>query len=183
MIILVGASASGKTEIKKQLVKNYHYEQCITTTTRPKRAHEIDGVDYHFLSEEDFINLKTNDMFLETTLYQSYLYGTQKKDLKVNAIIVLDPFGANKLFQMKSLKPFIVYIDAAKALRKQRMLERGDEPLIVEKRLIFDQKTFQKDNFNHFHLYIKNENKPMTSITKYIDEQYQDYLKEIEDHI
>ena len=54
MIVLVGASASGKTELAKQLYQTYGYKKCITTTTREPRKNEVDGIDYHFLSQETF---------------------------------------------------------------------------------------------------------------------------------
>ena len=46
MIILVGPSASGKTEIAKILIKEYGYQKFVTTTTRNIRINEKDNVDY-----------------------------------------------------------------------------------------------------------------------------------------
>ena len=54
MIILVGASASGKTEIANILIKKYGYEKMVTATTRPMRVNEVNKVDYFFLTEEEF---------------------------------------------------------------------------------------------------------------------------------
>ena len=56
MIILVGASASGKTEIAKILYKK-GYKKCVTTTTRQIRPSEVNGIDYHFITKEDFNKL------------------------------------------------------------------------------------------------------------------------------
>ena len=50
MIILIGASASGKTEIKILERKD---KKCITTTTRPKRVNEIAGADYYFVTKKN----------------------------------------------------------------------------------------------------------------------------------
>ena len=60
MLIFVGASASGKTELAYYLKKNYHYHKCSTTTTRPKRHHETQDVDYHFVEDHTFNTLKIN---------------------------------------------------------------------------------------------------------------------------
>ena len=54
MIILVGASASGKTEIAKLIIKKYGFKKMVTTTTRPMRAGEVADIDYHFISKEEF---------------------------------------------------------------------------------------------------------------------------------
>ena len=54
MIILVGPSASGKTEIAKILIKEYGYQKFVTTTTRNIRINEKDNADYHFINKEQF---------------------------------------------------------------------------------------------------------------------------------
>ena len=64
MIILIGPSASGKTEVVKYLVNNYGYTKLVTNTTREKGIGEIDGKDYNFITREDFLSkLKNNEFF------------------------------------------------------------------------------------------------------------------------
>ena len=57
MIILVGASASGKTEVAKELKKKYDIQKVVTHTTRTRRAQEIEDVDYHFVDTALFLKL------------------------------------------------------------------------------------------------------------------------------
>ena len=52
-ICLVGKSCSGKDTIARELVK-LGYERILTYTTRPQRPSELDGVDYHFITENEF---------------------------------------------------------------------------------------------------------------------------------
>ena len=54
MLILIGPSASGKTEVAKYLKKMYHIDKIITYTTRNPRENELKDVDYHFISLEEF---------------------------------------------------------------------------------------------------------------------------------
>ena len=54
MIVLSGASASGKTEVAKMLAKKYGITKVVTTTTREKRNGEIHGKDYFFVSKNEF---------------------------------------------------------------------------------------------------------------------------------
>ena len=54
MILLAGPSASGKTEIAKILMKDFGIRKVVTHTTRPPRIGEKDGVDYHFVTREEF---------------------------------------------------------------------------------------------------------------------------------
>ena len=57
MVILVGASASGKTEVARYLQAVYGMRKATTTTSRPPRKGERDGIDYFFVSKEDFERL------------------------------------------------------------------------------------------------------------------------------
>ncbi|MDD4005965.1 MAG: guanylate kinase, partial [Bacilli bacterium] len=69
MIILVGASASGKTEIAKILTRKYGIVKAITHTTRDMREGEKNGVDYFFVSKDEFAALAKQNAFVETTFY------------------------------------------------------------------------------------------------------------------
>ena len=54
MIFIAGKTCSGKTRIVSELCKKFGYKKIVTYTTRPIRDKEVDGVDYHFISEEEF---------------------------------------------------------------------------------------------------------------------------------
>ena len=54
MLVLVGPSASGKSAIVKCLESKYGIKKFITCTTRPMRVGEINGVDYFFMTKEEF---------------------------------------------------------------------------------------------------------------------------------
>jgi len=105
MIIIVGASASGKTQLAKILYQNFVYKKCITTTTRKPRINEVDGKDYYFVSKEVFKDLLAEDAFVEHSIYNDQMYGLQRKDVRENGIVILDPTGANNL--AKTLKKCI----------------------------------------------------------------------------
>ena len=100
MIILVGASASGKTEIANILIKKYGYEKMVTATTRPMRVNEVNKVDYFLLTEEEFKVKEENKEFLETIEYNGYHYGSIKKEVKPNRVIILEPNGVNTFYKI-----------------------------------------------------------------------------------
>ena len=92
MIVLVGESASGKSSIEKYFVDNYGYKKITSYTTRQPRNGEVDGKDYHFITEEQFKKLKKQGFFahreavlevLEKVMYVLLLYlmSTQLKRL------------------------------------------------------------------------------------------------------
>lgn len=176
MIVLIGASASGKTELAKLLCKYYNYQKCITTTTRPIRNNEVDGVDYHFISKEDFLKKNTRNEFIGVTNYNNNFYGIQKKDLLLNGILIVDPSGANYLIDEKVENIFIVFIETSEKLRKLRMINRGDNQEIIEKRLAQDNIIFQSQNIKRIDLLIKNEDDSLDALTNLIHQSYLKYL-------
>ena len=64
MIILTGPSASGKTATCLYLQDHYGIKKVITHTTRPMRHGEVNDVDYHFVSKEEFQRMIDNDEFV-----------------------------------------------------------------------------------------------------------------------
>ncbi len=177
MIVCVGASASGKTELAKELYKTYGYKKCVTTTTREKRKNEVDGIDYHFLSKSDFLALVDKDAFFEVTIYNHLLYGIQKKDVFNHGMIIVDPSGANKLIDQLKSDVFVVFVSASEATRRQRMINRGDEEEVIEKRIIQDRDIFVKENLQKIDLHIVNEDKKINQLASLVNEAYSNHLK------
>ncbi len=97
--ILIGPSGSGKTSIAEVLVKDYGYSKPITCTTRKPRGGEIDGVDYHFLTQEDFVKQFSEGKFVERTIYSGNFYGLRFQDLdpSKDIVLVMDINGAKAI--------------------------------------------------------------------------------------
>lgn len=129
MIVLIGESASGKTTLANMFVEKYPgCKKIVTYTTRPKREREIDGVDYHFVSEEKFKELVKNDFFVEYAQYRNWSYGTAKEDClkNDNSIIILTPSGLRNLKKISNdLVSVYVYVD--RRSRLINILLRGDD--------------------------------------------------------
>ena len=74
IVILIGKSASGKDTIARKLVEvgpKGFFTKLVGTTTRPIRENERDGVDYNFISKDEFLQLINNDMLLEYRAYNT----------------------------------------------------------------------------------------------------------------
>ena len=177
VIVLVGASASGKTELAKILIKSFGYEKVVTTTTRPKRKAEKENVDYHFLDRNAFIKLNSKDAFFEVSIYQGQLYGIQKKDVKLNGIVIVEPDGANTLVTKLKQKVFVVYLETDESLRSARMVKRGTPIDEVEKRLTIDRVIFQPSVFIKMDLHLKNDEIKLESLAKQVHDHYQTYIQ------
>lgn len=126
MIVLVGESASGKSSIERYLVDNYGYKKVVSYTTRPPRDGEIDGIDYHYISEEMFLKLKEEGFFAETAIYRDWYYGTAKKDCTNDKIAVLTPHGLRQISKLKDINVISFYINVPRRDRLIKILQRGD---------------------------------------------------------
>ncbi len=172
MIVLVGASASGKTEIAKKLYQNYHYHKCITTTTRPKRIHETHDIDYHFLTDEQF-DLKMNEnAFYEVSHYHEYRYGIQKVDVDIHGVVIVEPNGANTLIKKAPNDVFIVFVDTSETMREKRMLERGDQPDLVKSRIENDRLVFDRHALERIDLIVENEEHTLDELALIVHQAY-----------
>ena len=95
MVILAGKTCTGKTTLAENLVKR-GMKKIVTYTTRPMRAGEADGIDYHFIKEPEFQKLSKSGFFAEETSYDASFghcsYGSAKEDFSDpdgNKVIIL----------------------------------------------------------------------------------------------
>lgn len=126
MIVLVGESAAGKTSIERCLVENYGYNKIVSYTTRPPRDGEVDGVDYNFISVEQFHKLKSDGFFAETAMYREWNYGIAKKDCTNNKVAVLTPHGLRQVSKIDDINITSFYINVPRRDRLIKILQRGD---------------------------------------------------------
>lgn len=156
MLLLVGKSASGKSEILKRL-KELGMKTVVTYTTRTPRIGEIDEIDYHFISEEDFSEKMQSDFFAETTKYETvngtWRYGSAKEDYNNDTVIILNPEG---LKSVKRIFPeaVAIYIIASDKTRYERAISRikpNDKKGIKEIDRRFES---DENDFTYIHKYV-----------------------------
>jgi guanylate kinase len=82
LLAITGAFACGKSRLTKELRTRFGFEKPTTVTTRPPRADEIDGVDYHFRTPAQFAQMLRDGLFLETALINGRSYGTLKTSIE-----------------------------------------------------------------------------------------------------
>ena len=174
MLVLVGPSASGKSAIVKCLTKKYGLEKFITCTTRKVRVGEIDGVDYHFLTPEEFSLLYSNDEFIETVYYNGNYYGTLKKEVNDNKVVILEPQGLNNFVAVLD-SVFAVFLQTDEAVMKERMISRGDNILEINKRLENDKILFSKDQLAKIDYTINTTSLSVEEISELIYQKYQNF--------
>ncbi|MPZ14446.1 MAG: guanylate kinase [Chloroflexi bacterium] len=146
VFVMSGPSGAGKTVVAKRLIPlepNVHF--CTTTTTRPPRPGERDGVDYFFVSEQDFLRRKEQGGFLETARVPpdgGWLMGVARDQVDAalargrDVFAVLDVQGARSI---RALLPQAILIflkpPDVETLRR-RLVGRATEPAAdLERRL------------------------------------------------
>ena len=177
MILLVGASASGKTALSAFLRKEYNFTKTITYTTRKPRINEVNDVDYHFVSNKRFKDIKKNAEFVETTSYNGNLYGSAKSDVSDNKVLIVDPSG---LLAYKALKnPTIVsfYLEADEETRIARMKERSDTKISIRARLENDKNVFTPAIKKECDYIVETDAKTLEEIAKEVLEKYMGVIR------
>ena len=132
MVILSSPSGVGKTTITKKIQQKYQsFKISVSHTTRLPRSNEVDGVDYHFVSNEKFEKLIKEKKFYEyAKIFENY-YGTLKKNvddsIKINDLLFdIDWQGTKQLSKFKNLKIFKIYlITSNKNELKNRLIKRN----------------------------------------------------------
>ena len=142
MIVLIGQSCAGKSTIEKALCKDLEIDRIISYTSRPIRINEIDGIDYHYITDDEFYKKILDGFFAESTTYNGWNYGIAKEDCKDNSIVVVEPFGYRSLKKDKDLNIVSFYIWTEERERVVRMMERGDKVMESFRRIISDQGGF-----------------------------------------
>ena len=177
MLVMIGASASGKTEIAKILIKKYGFSKLVTYTTREMREGEVNGVDYHFVSIEEFETKKKNKEFLETAQYHNTYYGSPAKGADEKKVIIVEPKGANSIFRKKIPKTIFIYLETDQLIRRVRMLNRGDKLEDVETRFKEDKKHFRKSRFKHLDHIVNTSSHTLEELAEKIYKLYTDDIK------
>jgi len=172
MLVLVGASASGKTDIAKILIQDYGFQKMVTTTSRRPRKGEINGIDYNFISKKVFENRIEKDKFLEHVEYNDHYYGTPTKGATKEKVLIVDPVGANSIYDKEIPDTVIVLLQTNEETRKERMLERGDTLIQIIDRLEKDKEHFDKKNLKHLDFIVNTTEGTQRELAEKINDLY-----------
>ena len=149
MVILSSPSGAGKTTLTKKIKQKFSsFKISVSHTTRTPRSKEVDKIDYHFVTKEDFKKLINNNEFYEYAKIFGNYYGTLKKNvdeiIKSHDILFdIDWQGTKQLSKFKNLDLIKIYLitDNKKELKK-RLVKRNQNTLAeVDNRL----RSFEED--------------------------------------
>ena len=164
MVILSSPSGVGKTTITKKIQQKYQsFKISVSHTTRSPRSNEVEGVDYYFVSHENFEKLIKEKKFYEYAKIFENFYGTLKNNvdeiIQCNDLLFdIDWQGTKQLSKFKNLKLIKIYlITSNKNDLKKRLIKRNQNTKEeIEKRF----NAFDEDikHWNDYDYIIINEN-------------------------
>lgn len=176
IIVVTGASGTGKTTISRYLKEKYNIPQVVTHTTRLPRSGEKNGVDYYFETNDSF----EKNHFLERVEYSGNKYGSSEEGLQKAwqhadiASIVLDSKGAIAYREKYGDDAIIIFMKVDPEEVADRLKKRGDESQRLAKRLLSEEnrRDFQipKELYrNHYEIINKDIKKTQESVDKIIN--------------
>ncbi len=133
MIVISGPAGSGKGTVNAHLLASGDFVYSVSATTRAPRAGEVDGVNYHYITREEFLDrIESGDM-LEYTEYCGNFYGTPKKEAEEvlasgkNLILEIEVEGARNVKARYPDAVLILLLPPSFATQEARLRGRATE--------------------------------------------------------
>lgn len=153
MLLLMGKTCSGKDTIQKILISKYNMKNIVSYTTRPMRDGEENGVQYWFLSTEEFLKKKEEGFFAEIITYTDkdgniLYYGGAKEDFSDDKVMIVNVDGLRQIKEFKDLNAISFLLTVSDETIRKRLKERGDNEEVAENRIKQDNEMFAEvENF------------------------------------
>jgi guanylate kinase len=142
LMIMSAPSGTGKTSISREILRMFpDIRFSVSSTTRPPRPGEVNGKDYHFISEEVFKEQIAQGEFVEWVENYGWLYGTSKKTMAAyletgqDLILDIEPRGAKAIKEHYPHGIFVFVLPPSLSELKARLAKRGEEAAVAERRL------------------------------------------------
>lgn len=166
LVILSGVSGAGKDTIKKELIKRMDNVISLPSfTSRKPRDGEEEGVQYHFITKQEFEEKIKNNEFYEYDLHHDNYYGTSRKLLNEKIasgkIIVKDieVNGTENLIKLlkDETKLVTIFLRVEKEELRRRLIDRGDNLTEDEIELRLGRLDYEENKIRLYDYMIKND--------------------------
>ena len=164
LVVISGPSGAGKDTICSELLKRYKdMYLSISMTTRDKRGKEVDGKDYYFVSEKEFIDNINEGKFLEYAKVYDKYYGTLKSEVfdkiecGIDVLLVIDIQGALSIKELYKDAIFIFIMPPNLKTLIERLVKRNtDSKEKIISRFKSDYKMLNE--YNKYNYVVVNDN-------------------------
>jgi guanylate kinase len=155
IVVIVAPSGTGKSTLLEKLKQDLpSLEWSVSCTTRPARKGEVDGEDYFFLPEAEFLDLKAKDEFIEWAKVHSNYYGTRKSFIDeglergAHLLFDLDIQGCDSIKKIYGEEANVIFIEPPSVEElKKRLMARGTETReVIQERLNNAKKELTRKN-------------------------------------
>jgi guanylate kinase len=133
-LVVAAPSGAGKTTVCRALVdRDPHIVFSVSHTTRPRRSHERNGADYHFVSRAEFLRLAEEDAFLEYAEYSQNLYGTSWAAIReplergLDVLLEIEVQGAQQVRERLPEARLVFLLPPSLTELERRLRERGTD--------------------------------------------------------
>ena len=178
LLVISSPSGTGKTTICKKLLeydKNIHLS--VSVTTRKKRKNEVEGIDYYFKSKKDFLNLKSQNSFIENAFVFENYYGTLKSEVLeqlengIDVLIDIDWQGTRQITQAMKGNLIKIFLLPPSIDELKKRLSKRNSDSIKEINFRMSQALKEIKHFDEYDYVLVNDN---------LDSTFQKILKIIE---
>lgn len=133
LVVVSGPAGSGKGTVNSELIRSGEFVFSVSATTRKPRPGEVDGVNYHFISHEEFEKRIASGDMLEYTQYCGNYYGTPKKEAEEvlnsgkNLLLEIEVEGAANIKEKYPDAVLVMLLPPSYADQEARLRGRGTE--------------------------------------------------------
>ena len=159
MLILSSPSGAGKTTLTKKIQQKYqNFKISVSHTTRKPRSNEVEGIDYFFVSHDEFEEKISKNEFYEYAKIFDNFYGTSRNSVNEilrknnNILFDIDWQGTQQLSKFKELKLVKIFLlpPDKKELEKRLVQRNQDNIEIISKRLkTYDNDIYHWSDYDH----------------------------------
>ena len=166
LVILSGVSGAGKDTIKKELIQRLEEVESLPSfTSRNPRVGEEEGIQYHFITKEQFEEKIKNNEFYEYDLHHENYYGTSRKlmndKIQSGKIIVKDieVNGTENLVKLlkEDTKIVTIFLKVDKDELRRRLENRGDNLTEEEMQIRLGRLEYEESKIKRYDYVIKND--------------------------